>query len=685
VDVIGSVALLLALFVAGYAFIVGIVGILGDRPLLTRTARNVGIAIFPIVSIAIGSLAYLLLTNNFSMAYVAEHSSTGLPFAYKIAALWAGQAGSLLFWTWLLSIFAFVALLANRKKHPELLPTVAVILAGVEFFFLLLNNFVDSPFQVLGVVGSGGAAQVVTLTNGQGLNPLLQYPEMVLHPPLLYLGYTGFTVPFAFALAAMLRRVPGDQWIHITRRWSIVAWSFLGVGILLGAHWAYAVLGWGGYWAWDPVENASLLPWITGTAFLHSIVIQERRGMMKRWSVWLIFTTFLLSVLGTLLTRSGIVSSVHAFAKSSIGIWLAAFLAIALAVCVWGFWRNRQTLRPRRHLDSLVSRESSFLFATLVLVAACVAVLWGTLLPVFSEWVEGSKLTIGPPFFDKITVPIALLLLLLMGVTPVLAWGRNRFGQLARTLRLSFAAGVIACAAAYLMGFRQIEPLVCFFLGAFAAVTIVSQFVRGGTALASRLRINPFSALGKLSMMDTRRYGGFIVHMGVILLFVGIAGQAFNRDVKKTVQPGEQFTIGPYTLVPQNFDQVQTSNYQGVRASVEVFENGRSVMMLTPERLFFPASQLAETKVAIYSSMARDLYVVYQGNNPSNDRPVIHAYLNPLVHWIWLGGLVMLLGTILALLPNDPIPIGRGGPPPERVARSATAEPEPALVSRGRG
>jgi cytochrome c-type biogenesis protein CcmF len=683
VDVVGSVALLFALFAAGYAFVIGVVGIAGHRALLTRTARNVGIAIFPIVSLAVASLTYLLITNNFSMAYVAEHSSRGLPLVYKIAALWAGQAGSLLFWTWLLSIFTFVALVANRKKHPELMPTVATILAGVEFFFLLLNNFVDSPFKVLGVVGSSGAAHVVTLTNGQGLNPLLQYPEMVLHPPLLYLGYTGFTIPFAFVLAAMIRRVPDEKWVRITRRWTIVAWSFLGIGILLGAHWAYAVLGWGGYWAWDPVENASLLPWITGTAFLHSIVIQERRGMMKRWSVWLIFTTFLLSILGTLLTRSGIVNSVHAFAKSSIGVWLTTFLAITFVVCLWGFWTSRKGLRPRRQLDSLLSREASFLFGVLILMAACLAVLWGTLLPVFTEWVEGAKITIGPPFFDKITVPIALLLLLLMGVTPLLSWGRNPPGRLGKSLWLSLAGGLVAGAVAYAMGFRLIEPLVCIILSVFALITIVSQFFRGARTLASRSGGNTVSALGTLAMSDTRRYGGFIVHIGVILIFVGISGQAFNRQVKKTVQPGEQFTIGPYTLVPQNFDQIQKSNYEGVRASIEVFKNGRSVMMLHPERRFYPASQLAETKVAIHSSLERDLYVVYQGNNPANNQPVIHAYLNPLVHWIWLGGLVMVLGTILTLIPSDTLP-GPGGNGGNAERSVASAEPQPVLISRGR-
>jgi cytochrome c-type biogenesis protein CcmF len=686
VDIVGSLALLLALFAAAYAFLVGIVGIAGRRPLLTRTARYAGIAIFPLVSLGVASLLYLFFTDNFSMAYVAEHSSRALPSFYKFAALWAGQEGSLLFWSWLLSIFTVVALLANRRKHADLMPHVTVILGGIQFFFLLLNNFVSSPFAVLGSVGPAGSTHLLSLANGQGLNPLLQYPEMVLHPPLLYLGYTGFAVPFAFALAALLVRSPGEEWIHIIRRWTIVAWSFLGIGILLGAHWAYAVLGWGGYWAWDPVENASLLPWITATAFLHAVVMQEKRGMMKVWTVWLLFTTFLLGILGTLITRSGIVSSVHAFGKSSIGIWLTVFLAVLVAACFWAYWNHRAALRTRKHLDSLVSRESSFLFGSLILAAACLAVLWGTLLPVFTEWVEGSKITIGPPFFNKIAVPIALLLLVLMGITPLLVWGRNSFAHLRGGLTRSLAGGLVAGVVAYALGFRQVTALACLFLSAFAITTIVSQFVQGGQAMASRSRVNFFSAVGQLMMRDTRRYGGYIVHLGIVLIFVGISGQAFNRDVQKEMRPGGEMKIGPYTLVSQAFDHFQSADYEGERGAIEVLEGSRSVMMLHPERRFYPSSQVAESRVAIYSSLARDLYVVYEGDSPRDGLPVLHAYLNPLVHWIWLGGLVMVLGTLLALFPNRRPPGSQQAEISTVSARRASKPapaPEPALVSRG--
>jgi cytochrome c-type biogenesis protein CcmF len=382
-----------------------------------------------------------------------------------------------------------------------------------------------------------------------------------------------------------------------------------------------------------------------------------------------------------LLTRSGIVNSVHAFGKSSIGEWLTAFLAVGFAACLWAFWKNRHSLRPRRPLDALVSRESSLLFSVLVLAAACAAVLWGTMLPVFSEWFEGAKITVGRAYFDKVSGPVGLFVLLLMGVTPLLGWGANSFAHLKRGLSVSLAAGLVGGLVAWWFGFRRAESLACLILGIFAASTIVSQFAQGTRMLAARSHVNPFAALGTLTMRDTRRYGGYLAHLGLVLIFIGISGQAFNRDIRKTMRPGDELTIGPYTLISQDFDETRTNNYEGVRASIEVFRDGRSAMMLNPERRFYPASQLVETKVAIYSSLARDLYVAYEGNSPTNGVPVIHAHLNPLVRWIWLGGLVMMLGTILALLPSRRPPNGR-----HAVAEAAPAAsvPQPHLVSQGR-
>ncbi|HEV2420897.1 MAG TPA: heme lyase CcmF/NrfE family subunit [Candidatus Acidoferrales bacterium] len=651
-DVIGSFALVLALLAAGYALVAGIIGIRTQRPLILKSARNAGLAIFPLVTIAVASLLTLFFENNFSIAYVVEHSNRALPAYYKFAALWSGQEGSLLFWSWLLSIFAFVALFSNRKKHPELMPYVGVILGGIQLFFLTLNNFVASPFGLVGAIGAAGAPHVVALADGHGLTPLLQYSEMDIHPPMLYLGYTGCTVPFAFALAALLGRYPGEKWIHITRRWTMVGWAFLSVGILLGGHWAYQVLGWGGYWAWDPVENASLLPWITETAFLHSVMMQEKRGMMRVWNVWLVFITYLLSILGTTLTRSGVVSSVHAFAQSSIGSWFFSFLAVILIVCVVAYCRNRDYLRTDNQLDSVVSRESSFLFNNLILLAACFAVLWGTLFPVLTEWVEGNKITVGPPFFNKVNIPIALFLLFLTGVGPLLAWRRTSLSSLKRNFAWPLAAGLFAGIVGFAFGDRDLYALICLILAVFVTLTILSEFFRGARVLSARSGANLFSSVGQLTMRNTRRYGGYIVHFGMVLIFIGISGQAFNKNVQSKMQIGSSMTIGPYTLVCQNLDGASNANYTAERATIEVFKGKRSLMMLFPERRFYLASQITQTIVALHSSLAQDIYIVYAGRSPDDNAPVIHAYLNPLVRWIWLGGLVLVLGTVLALIPS---------------------------------
>jgi cytochrome c-type biogenesis protein CcmF len=651
-DIFGSFALVLALVAATYALGAGAVAIITRRPLLIKSARQAGMAVFPLVTLAGGSLVFLFFSNDFSMSYVAEHSNRDLPSFYKFAALWAGQEGSLLFWSWLLSIYGFLVLFLNRRKHPELMPYVGVIMAGVQLFFLVLNNFVASPFGVLGTVGAGGAITVLANADGRGLTPLLQYPEMVIHPPMLYLGYTGFTVPFAFALAALLGRYPGEKWIHITRRWTMIAWGFQSVGILLGAHWAYAVLGWGGYWAWDPVENASLLPWITGTAFLHSVMMQEKRGMMKVWNVWLVFITFMLCLLGTLLTRSGAVSSVHAFAQSSIGSWFVSFLALVFLVCLATFWRNRDYLRGENQLDSVVSRESSFLFNNLILLAACFAVLWGTLFPVLSEWVQGSKISLGPPFFNRVNIPIALFLLFLTGVGPLLAWRRTSLDSLKRNFGWPLLGGCLVGIAGFTLGLRHLYFLICLILSVFVALTVASEFYRGARVIAVRSGMNLLAAVGQLTMRNTRRYGGYIVHFGMVLIFIGIAGSAFNRDLQMEMKPGSRMEFAPFTLVCQNFDVYSTKNYRGERATLEVFRGGRSVMMLYPERRLFLARQETETIVAIQSTPLRDLYVVYAGRNPETGEPAIHAYLNPLVKCIWFGGLVVIIGTLLALVPS---------------------------------
>jgi cytochrome c-type biogenesis protein CcmF len=651
-DVFGSFALILAFVCAAYAIVGGIAAIFTKHPLLIKSARQAGMATCALIFLATGSLVYLFFSDNFSVAYVVAHSNRDLATFYKFAALWSGQEGSLLFWSFLLSIYVFSVLIAYRNKNGELMPYVGVVMASVQIFFLTLNNFVASPFKALGVPAANGTFDLVARSDGNGLNPLLQYPEMVIHPPNLYSGYTGFTIPFAFALAALLARYPGEKWIHLTRKWTMIAWCFQSCGILLGAHWAYAVLGWGGYWAWDPVENASLLPWLTGTAFLHSVMMQEKRGMMKVWNVWLVFITFMLCILGTMLTRSGVVSSVHAFAQSSIGSWFLGFLAVIFLACFAAYLHNRDYLKSENQLDSVVSRESSFLFNNLVLLVSCIAVISGTLFPVFSEWISGSRISVGTPFFNRVNIPLGLLLLFLTGVGPLLAWRKTSLDSLKRNFGWPALTGLLAGAVAFAFGLRQFYALVCLILCIFVSCTIGMEFFRGARVIRARSGATFVASAVDLTMRNTRRYGGYIVHVGMVLIFVGLAGAAFNRDAQKEMQLGSTLDIGPYKLLLQSFDQKAERNYTAERMIVEVLRDNKPLMMLYPERRFFQTNEQSGTMVAIYSTLREDLYVVYAGQSPETQLPVMHAYLNPLVKFIWFGGAVVALGTLVALLPN---------------------------------
>src|ERR1700740_2365699 len=507
-DVFGSFALLLAFVCAVYAFVGGIAAIITRHPLLIKSARQAGIAVCGLIFTATLSLVYLFFTDNYSVAYVVSHSNRDLSPFFKVAAWWSGQEASLLFWSFLLAIYVVSVLLTYRNKNGELMPYVGVILAGVQLFFLTISNFVASPFKALGVANAAGSFELVTRADGNGLNPVLQYPEMVIHPPNLYSGYTGFTIPFAFALAALLARYPGEKWIHLMRKWTMIAWCFQTMGILLGAHWAYAVLGWGGYWGWDPVENASLLPWLTGTAFLHSVMMQEKRGMMKVWNVWLVFTTFMLCILGTLLTRSGVVSSVHAFAQSSIGNYFVGFLLLVFAVCFIAYVKNRDYLKSENQLDSMVSRESSFLFNNLILLVSCIAVLSGTLFPVFSEWFSGSRISVGAPFFNKVNVPIGLLLLFLTGVGPLLALRKTSPESLKRNFGWPLVPGLPAGGGVFALGVRECFSLVCVILCVFVTATIGMEFFRGARVIRSRSGASFLASAVDLTMRNTRRYGG---------------------------------------------------------------------------------------------------------------------------------------------------------------------------------
>jgi cytochrome c-type biogenesis protein CcmF len=657
VALLGSFALLFALACSAYSFVLGVIAIVNKRALtltLGETARRAGIASFAVVFLAAVVLVVSAFQDDFSFAYIVHHSNHDLPAPYKFATLWSGQEGSLLFWALLLSAYGLVLRL-RFKTDVRLFAHASVIIAAVQVFFLLLLNFAANPFGVM---------QGSLPADGNGLNPLLQYPEMLIHPPMLYLGYVGFTVPFAFALAALIMRYPGEKWIQITRHWTMVTWGFLTCGVFLGAHWAYSVLGWGGYWGWDPVENASLMPWLTGTAFLHSVMMQEKRGMLKTWNMWLIFSTFMLSIFGTFLTRSGVVSSVHAFAQSSIGDWFVAFLAIIFATCLFFYVKNRSHLRTEHKLESLISRESSFLFNNVLLLVACFTVLWGTLFPVLSEWVQGTKVIVGPPFFNRVNVPVALLLLLLTAVGPLLAWRSTSVESLKRNF-LWPAIGALATGVSLVaLGIRPWKDVSYFYslmtimLSVLVALTVISEFVRGGRVISRHTGQNLFSSMVQLAHRNTRRYGGYIVHFGVIVIMIGFAGSVFNQDKEQEMGFGDKMTIGPYTLVCQSYTQDDNPNYSSEWAVINVFKGGKQISTLNPERRFFHASQQASTIVANRSTPLVDLYLVYEGRNPNTGRPIIKVHLNPLVMWIWVGVWIMIGGTILALVPNrTPVPV----------------------------
>jgi cytochrome c-type biogenesis protein CcmF len=654
---IGSFALLLALGLSAYSFLAGLLALFGrdaGSMRLGETARRAGIAAFGAVLLAAIVLVTAAFRDDFSISYIFHHSNRDLPTAYKFAVLWSGQEGSLLFWSLLLGGYGFVLRL-RYKTDQRLFAHASVVIAAVQVFFLMILNFAAHPF---------GVVEGALPPDGNGLNPLLQYPEMVIHPPMLYLGYVGFTVPFAFALGALIMKYPGEKWIQITRRWTMVTWCFLTIGVFLGAHWAYAVLGWGGYWGWDPVENASLMPWLTGTAFLHSVMMQEKRGMLKVWNMWLIFATFLLSLLGTFLTRSGVISSVHAFAQSSIGDWFLVFMSLTLATCIFFFVRNKSHLKSEHKLESLVSRESSFLFNNLLLLVACFTVLWGTFFPILSEWVQGHKVTVGAPFFNRVAVPVALLLLLLTAVGPLLAWRKTSLESLKRNFLIPFVGSLAVGATMIAFGVRPWEDPSYFYATAAAMLsmlvifTVVSEFIRGGRVIAGKSDMNLLSAMGTLWHRNTRRYGGYIVHFGVALVVIGILGTPFNKEVEKEMGFGDKIAIGPYTLVCQSYTQDDNPNYGNEWAIINVFRGGKQITTMYPERRFYKSSGQPQTLPRIYPSfkedflLVTDLYLVYEGINETTGRPIIKAHLNPMVPWIWTGLIVMVFGTILALVPN---------------------------------
>jgi cytochrome c-type biogenesis protein CcmF len=644
---LGSLSVLLAFCVAVYALVASIVGRLKRKPFLIVSGERAVYAIWVLMTLASGILVYGLVAGDFRFSYVAQHSNRAMPLLYKFAAWWCGQEGSLLFWSWLLSTYSAVVVFTNRRKHRDMMPYVVGVMTAIQSFFLILNNFVVSPFKMLAV-----DKLITSVPDGNGLNPLLQYPAMAIHPPMLYLGYVGFAVPFAFAIASLITRQPGDAWIHTTRRWTLITWLFQSCGIMLGAAWAYHVLGWGGYWGWDPVENASLLPWLSGTAFLHSVMMQEKKGMMKVWNIVLVSATFFLCIFGTSLTRTGLVSSVHAFAQSSIGRYFVSFLAIGIAATVYLILDRLDYLRSEAQLESVISRESSFLFNNLILLASCFAVLWGTLFPVISEAVSGEKISLDAVWFNRLMIPIGLFLLVLTGVGPLFAWRRTSAESLRRNFQWPGIASVALAGALLAGGVRSFYALISFSFCLFVALTVLLEFFKGARAIGAKSGMNLLRATVELTHRNTRRYGGYLVHMGIVLMFIGFTGAAFNKSDVKEMNTGDTLNLGRYQLKVANLLEGDEGNYSWHRAVIQVSSGGSVLGTLKPEKRFYKASRQGTSEVGVRSRLNEDLYLNFGGMSDDGARAVIQAYVFPLVSWIWIGGLVLIGGTLVCLAPS---------------------------------
>ncbi len=644
---IGALSVLIAFCLAVFAVLASIAGKYGRRPFLIVSAERAVYATWILLTTASIVLIVSLVQGDYRLAYVAGHSNKAMSGIYKFTAWWGGQEGSLLFWSWILSTYSAIIVFTNRRKFRDMMPLVVAIMMATLAFFVGMITFVASPFQVL--MAGGG---IIAAPDGNGLSPLLQWWTMAIHPPFLYLGYVGFTVPFAFAMASLITRQPGEAWIHTTRRWAIVTWLFQSTGILLGMGWAYTVLGWGGYWGWDPVENASLMPWITATAFLHSVMMQEKKGMMKVWNMVLVSATFLLSILGTTLTRTGLVASVHAFAQSPVKPYFTTFLIAATVLTAFAIVKNLPYLRSEVKLESVVSRESSFLFNNLILLASCFAVLWGTLFPVIMEAITGEKEAIDAPYYIRVNVPIALFLIFLTGVGPLIAWRKSSIDSLKRSFRIPTIVGVAVAAVLAFSGIHQIAPLVSFGLCAFVLASILGEFWKGSRAIQLKEHMPIPKAAFELTWRNTRRYGGYLVHMGVVLMFIGFTGSAFNQHETRNLGLNQDARFGHYDLKLLSVNNGDTPNYAFSHAALDVSRDGKVIDQLNPEIRIYTTSQQQASMIGIRRRLNEDLYVNFSGITPDNTKAIFQVYIFPLVSWIWIGYWVLLFGTIICLIPG---------------------------------
>ena len=661
----GKLILIAALGTALWAAGFSIVGHHRRDARLVASGRRALVGSATLIAAATILLLLALAARDFSLSYVANYTSLSTPRIFAFTALWAGMEGSLLFWTLLTALYAAGSVM-NSRSQSDLVAIATAVLAGIEVFLIGVLVFGANPFDATSSV----------LTDGAGLNPLLQSPFMAIHPVMLYLGLTGFAVPFAFAASSLVAGRTDSVWFSTTRRSTVMAWSFLTIGIILGGAWAYLELGWGGYWAWDPVENSSLLPWLTATAFLHSVIIQERRGMLKIWNFGLILATYCLAIFGTFLTRSGLLLSVHTFSESPVGKAFLPFLGIllvsAFGVLGWRFER----LRAERHLDSLASREAMFLFNNLFFVAIAFTVLWGTIYPVFVEAISGKRISVGPPFFNTVVTPLGLALLGLAGIGPLIAWRRATPSSLRRQFAVPLTAGTATIAALWAAGVRSTGAMLAIALGAFVVVGTIGEFLSGARAHRGPGPLGLLRGLAQTVGRNRRRYGGYIVHLGVVLIFIGLAGNAFKQSWSGELAPGSSFQIGRYEIEYESSRVFATKEKMVNMAVMKVSSNGRSLTTLSPQRNFHFAQRQPQSEVGLRTSLADDLYLVLTQMDSSR-KVTLRAFVNPLVIWIWIGGSVMAAGMLVILSGERPVGGRRFGPP--QGARTPTrSEPFPA-------
>jgi len=639
---LGYAATVVGFVLALYGAMAGVIGVRTGRADWLRTSERAAVGIWILITACMALMLYAFLTFDFSVRYVAMNTNRGTPFYYRITALWGALEGSIVLWAWMLSIYTLIVVVRYRRRQPELYPWVLSVMLGILAFFLLVMSIPAPPFERLSPIPP----------DGRGLNPLLEDSGMITHPVALYLGFTGFSVPFAFAMAALLVGRTGDEWITITRRWTIVAWYFLSLGLLIGGWWSYHVLGWGGYWAWDPVENAAFMPWLTGTAFLHSVMIQERRRMLKLWNLTLIILTFGLTLFGTFLTRSGIIGSVHSFTQGSIGVFFLAFLALALlgafSLLAW----RTDGLRAQGELDSAVSRESVFLLNNLFLIAATFTVFFGTVFPLLSEAVRGVKVSVGAPFFNLVNIPIFLALLFLMGVGPLIAWRRASAENLKRNFLKPVLAGIVAAAVLRLFGVGNVLVLTAMALVVFVAGTITLDYVR---AVRARRRSGDgwSAATWGLLLRQNRRYGGFVVHLGILVIALGVAGsQAWSLQTETSLEKGQSVELAGYRVRFNGLSASEESNHFKVTGAFTMTTGRSSFAELRPARKFYPQEQTPIAAVDYRLGWVEDVYLVLGDFARDGSRATIKLQVNRLVSWLWIGGLVLTLGAALAILPD---------------------------------